>query len=39
MVQEQLSLHEEEGQVVECPGDREEAANFVIEGEFGYGSA
>jgi hypothetical protein len=35
MVQEELALHEEEGEVVQRPGDDEEAAHFVVEGDLG----
>ena len=31
MVQEELSLHEEEREVMEGPGNHEESANLVVE--------
>jgi hypothetical protein len=35
VVEEELALHEEEGEKVECPREDEEAADFVVEGELG----
>lgn len=33
VVQEELALHEEEGQVVHSPADDEEAADFVVDAD------
>jgi hypothetical protein len=35
VVQEELALHEEEGQVVESPAHDEERARLVVEGNLG----
>jgi len=35
VVQEELSLHEEEGEVVQSPANDEEGADFVIKGNLG----
>jgi hypothetical protein len=34
-MQEELSLHEEEGEVVQSPADDQERADFVVVREFG----
>ena len=38
MVQEELALHEEKGEEVEGPGENKEAADFVVERDFGWTS-
>lgn len=35
VMQEELSLHEEEGEVVQSPADDQERADFVVVREFG----
>ena len=39
VVQEQLALHEEEGEIVQCPSDEERGADFVVKGNLGCMSA
>lgn len=36
-MEEELALHEEEGEEVECPGEDEEAAHLVVERGLSYG--